>query len=247
MLSLKDYQEKKQWLYNRPSLAIDGVLLRYHGTKLQVLLLKRSARYADDANAGRYALVGGFQPNGMTLEDNLLQKIEEKTGFAVQPYQTEQLATFSEPERDSRLWVVSVAYLVYLSPDMKVKKRVNTTDEMYWANLSVDASGDLQLVMDDQQISQSDFAFDHYDILRAAMKRIRNRLSYLPSILQILPALNTMTAYRQLYGQFDPKFLTMNSTDFLRKHKQFFTKTNQKVKTSKRQASLFAWQIQKDL
>ena len=97
MISRQDYQDKTKWKYERPSLAVDSVLLRYHEEELQVLLLRRTARFDGDDQAGKLALVGGFQPNGLALEDNLIQKIFEKTGFQLKASQFEQLATFSEP------------------------------------------------------------------------------------------------------------------------------------------------------
>lgn len=243
MTHLTDYQREEQWRYDRPSLAVDGVLLRYHEEKLQVLLLKRSARFSGDDCEGKFALVGGFQPNGLTLEQNLQEKVAEKIGLALKEEAIEQLVTFSEPNRDERLWVISVAYLAYLPFGSQLDPAFKGKDEPHWVDISLDADDNLHLHSQGKVVHEDDIAFDHYHILKTAMKRIAGRLSYLPTILTIMPALNTMSQYRIFYGQFVPRYLEMNSTDFLRKHKQFFTKTDQKVKTSKRQASLFSWQI----
>ncbi len=243
MISRQDYQDKTKWKYERPSLAVDSVLLRYHEEELQVLLLRRTARFDGDDQAGELALVGGFQPNGLALEDNLIQKIFEKTGFQLKASQFEQLATFSEPEQDSQLWVVSVAFLAYLQVGQKQAVPTNLTDELVWVNLWLNQRGELQLEANGQVLLKEDLAFDHFHILQTALLRIKGRLSYQPTVLSILPAKNTMSAYRKFYACFWPGYKMMNSTDFWRKHKRFFTKTDQKVKTSKRQAALFTWQI----
>lgn len=246
MTKYTDIQREEQWRYDRPSLAVDGVLLRYHEEKVQVLLLKRRARFEGDDCEGKFSLVGGFQPNGLTLEENLKQKVTEKTGIVLADEHMEQLVTFSEPNRDERFWVISVAYLAYLPIGTSMAPSFHWKDQAYWVDISLNAKGELDLVVDELLLTEEAFAFDHYQILHTAMKRIAGRLSYLPTVLAMLPEKNTMSQYRIFYGQFEPRYLEMNSTDFLRKHKRFFTKTDQKVKTSKRQASLFRWGISYD-
>ena len=85
-------------------------------------------------------------------------------------------------------------------------------------------NGQLQLIDGDKQLTQDDLAFDHWDILLTAMKRIKGRLEYHPTILSIMPDENTLTTYRQLFGTFNEDYLKMDSTNFLRRFKHIFQK-----------------------
>ncbi len=75
--------------YPRPSLTADVVLLRYHGGRLQVLLIERRR----DPFAGHWALPGGFVDAGETPK------------------------AAAAPGRDPRGWVVSSAWLGLAPPD----------------------------------------------------------------------------------------------------------------------------------
>jgi len=112
--------------YPRPALAVDCVVFGFdpggrpaasraaHASKraaaqiatreLKVLLIQR----AHAPFAGRWALPGGFVEAGETVEEAARRELAEETGL--RGVSVEQFHTFSDPRRDPRGWVVSVAH-----------------------------------------------------------------------------------------------------------------------------------------
>lgn len=83
--------------------------------------------------------------------------------------------------------------------DYQVEKAADDAASTHWLDIAM-INGQLQLIDGDKQLTQDDLAFDHWDILLTAMKRIKGRLEYHPTILSIMPDENTLTTYRQLLG-----------------------------------------------
>jgi len=77
--------------------------------KLSLLLIKRG----EHPYKGQWALPGGFLRETENLEETAIRELREETG--VEKAYMEQLYTFSEPRRDSRARVISVAYLALLN------------------------------------------------------------------------------------------------------------------------------------
>jgi 8-oxo-dGTP diphosphatase len=85
-----------------PALTVDGVLLE-DGS---VLLVRRR----NPPFAGAYALPGGFVDYGETVEAAAAREVQEETGLVVA---VERLVgVYSDPARDPRGHMVSVAFLV---------------------------------------------------------------------------------------------------------------------------------------
>lgn len=91
-------------LYPAPHLAVDLVLLTIEDNALAVLMHERTS----PPFAGRMVLPGGFVHPGECLDDTARRVLREKAGL--EGLAVEQLHTFSDPGRDPRGWVVSVAY-----------------------------------------------------------------------------------------------------------------------------------------
>ncbi|HUZ84424.1 MAG TPA: NUDIX hydrolase, partial [Gaiellales bacterium] len=96
---------------HRVSVAADVVAFSYREGALQVLLVRRAA----DPAAGSWALPGGTVKPGETLEQTAERELREETG--VEGVYLEQLATFSDVERDPRGRVISCAYLALMCGD----------------------------------------------------------------------------------------------------------------------------------
>jgi 8-oxo-dGTP diphosphatase len=61
---------------------------------------------------GYWALPGGMVEIGETVEEALIREVEEETGLVVEP--TELIGVFSDPARDPRGHVISIAFLAQI-------------------------------------------------------------------------------------------------------------------------------------
>jgi 8-oxo-dGTP diphosphatase len=89
-----------------PALMTNCVLFDREG---RVLLIRRKR----DPFAGRHALPGGFVKVGETVESACRREVQEETGLGVS--ELALVGVYSDPQRDPRGHVVSVAYLVRLN------------------------------------------------------------------------------------------------------------------------------------
>lgn len=129
---------------------------------LSVLLIERGA----EPFAGSLALPGGFVLPDESTDVAARRELLEETGVAeadLAGVHLEQLATFSEPDRDPRMRVVSVAYLA-LSPAKPVPTPGSDAAAAQWVGVERALSGPL--------------AFDHAEILAAGVERARSKLEY---------------------------------------------------------------------
>ena len=132
---------------------------------------------------GKWALPGGFVRVDETLEEAARRELEEETGL--RKIFLEQLYTFSAVDRDPRERVVSVAYyaLVNLS-DHKVQAATDARDAAWFAVHDVPS-----------------LAFDHSEILQAALDRLRSKLRTQPIGFELLPKKFTLSQLQYLYEQ----------------------------------------------
>lgn len=138
---------------------VDVVLLTIRDDALQVLVVRRGS----EPHRGSLALPGGFVRQDEDLPDAARRELREETGLDVEPAHLEQLATFGAPDRDSRWRTVSVAYLAVL-PSLPSPVAGTDATDADWE--SVDAALTRPL------------AFDHHEILEAALARARAKLEY---------------------------------------------------------------------
>ncbi|WP_194892246.1 NUDIX domain-containing protein [Catenulispora pinisilvae] len=95
-------------------LAVDLVILTVLDGRLQILVVERG----NEPYRGRLALPGGFMRPGEDLPTTAWRELQEETGVgpAHIPH-LEQVGAYSEPDRDPRGRVVTIAYLA-LAPDL---------------------------------------------------------------------------------------------------------------------------------
>lgn len=184
--------------YTHAVIATDVVILTVRDGKPQVLLIKMKKHPYEKA----WALPGGLVSGEESLEDSARKHLKEKAGVA-QVY-LEQLATFGDPARDPFGRVVSVAYVALIPTD---NVELMTTDEyadVAWSPVS--------------RLPQ--LAYDHKDIVRTALSRIKAKLEYTNIAYSLLPHEFPLSAVQELYEiilgrpldkrNFRKKFLTLN-------------------------------------
>jgi 8-oxo-dGTP diphosphatase len=131
--------------------------------------------------AGQWAFPGGLVGADESLELAAEREVRERTG--VRKSYLEQLYTFGKPERDPATRAVSVSYLalvpyreVCLSPPSKYA-------DVRW--FSTDRLRQL--------------AYDHDQVSRLALKRLRTKLQYTNIVYNLLPPEFTLGELQEVY------------------------------------------------
>jgi len=149
--------------YPKPALTADIVVLRQSMDGLQVLLVERGGH----PFIGKLALPGGFANENEPVEETAARELEEETG--VSGLSMELVGVFSKPGRDPRGWVVSVAFVsVVNDEDLKVSAGDDAASTQ-WCSIVPTKSG-LMLRSGEVSLPVDKLAFDHKDVLLAAMK-----------------------------------------------------------------------------
>ena len=193
-------------------IAVDAVVFGYNKENgLSVLLIKR--KYSPFQ--GEWAIPGGFVQDDESLEDAAERELKEETG--VQINYLEQLYTFGKPDRDPRKRIISVAYFGLVKTNQFEKLNAQTdAEQAQWFNFNELPS----------------LAFDHSEILKLSIERLRGKIVYQPIGFQLLdekfPFSDLENLYSTLLGRpvdrrnFKKKVLSLGILDEL----------NEKVKSS---------------
>ena len=165
--------------FERPSVTADIALFTVREKALQVLLIRRK----EWPFAGQWALPGGFVRPGESLEDAARRELSEETG--VRKVLLEQLRVFSEPRRDPRTWVITVAYTALVASDALTLRAGTDAAEAAWFGI---------------QALPLPLAFDHSQILDYAVTSLRARLDTdLKIAAALLPRRFTLSEMQAVY------------------------------------------------
>jgi 8-oxo-dGTP diphosphatase len=166
-------------------LSVDPVLFTLRQSRLHVLLVLRTW----EPFVGMWALPGAINPAGEQIEETMQQELER---IGLGDVWVEQLKTFDRPPqyvggtlavpgRDPRGRVISIAYFGLVPPG---RERVSG-DKPEFAWKPVDDLPPL--------------AFDHKEIVRYALWRLRNKIEYSAVAFQLLPPEFTLTELQRVY------------------------------------------------
>lgn len=180
--------------FDRPSVAVDVVLLTVDEGGLVTLLLPRT----EHPFQGAFALPGGFVHMDESLDDAASRVLEAKAGLS--GAFLEQLYTFGSPRRDPRTRVISVAYYALVSRARLAA--VSAVSGPVWGRVDVpweSETGGPVLVKEITTDRPMVLAFDHAHILGMAIKRIRGKLDYSPIGFQLLPERFTLLDLQRVH------------------------------------------------
>jgi 8-oxo-dGTP diphosphatase len=161
--------------HSQPIVTVDLVILTLQDGALSVALARREA----EPHAGAWTLPGGWVH---TNEDEdavaaAVRILRAKAGLG-SPY-LEQLQTFAGRHRDERGWSVSIAYYA-LVPAARAE-----SDSVQWRPVDEIRS----------------LPFDHLEILRAAVDRVRSKTAYSSLPVHLMPATFTLSQLQKVYEQ----------------------------------------------
>lgn len=161
--------------YPRPAVTTDCVIFGYDGKELKVLLIERGI----EPFKGCWAFPGGF----LNMDEDALagarRELKEETGL--EDAFIEQFHTFSEPGRDPRGRVITIAHYALV----KIQEVEGGDDAAQARWFPIEEVPPL--------------AFDHDRILRMAMSRLKERIHFEPVGFELLPDVFTMPQLQNLY------------------------------------------------
>lgn len=208
--------------YPHPAVTTDNVIFGFDGSKLKVLLIERGI----EPYRGKWAFPGGFLNMDESAEEGALRELREETGLM--PSYIEQFHCYSDPGRDPRERVITIAYYALVRID-----EVRGGDDAAMARW---------FAIDD--VPQ--LAFDHDRILREALARLRERIHFHPIGFELMPEKFTIkqlqTLYEAILGvHFDRRNFTKKMLHF-----DILTQLDETVwPTKKREAFLFRFNKEK--
>ena len=174
---LQQYDAK---VFDRPNTTVDVVIFTMINRELHLLAVKRSEHPFKD----HWSLVGGYIDiqNDSDLEATAKRKLEEKTGLRT-PY-LEQVETIGNGTRDPRGWSVTTVYFALVS-SLNVELKAGTgAKDTQWLPVSKITEG---------------LAFDHHEILKRCMERLRSKVLYTSLPVYLMPESFTLTELQQVY------------------------------------------------
>ncbi len=173
--SNKTEQKMHCYKYFHPCVTTDCVIFGFDGTQLKVLLVERGI----EPYKGKWAFPGGFVKEKESCEEGAKRELQEETGLT--GAYIKQFHTFSEPNRDPRERVITVAY--YALVRLTEVKGGDDANDAVWYPLDEVPS----------------LAFDHDKILRTALSTLRRQIHFEPIGFELLPEKFTIKKLQQLY------------------------------------------------
>jgi len=166
---------------------VDLVIFTMQDEALSVLLVQRPDMQ-DEPYRRAWALPGGYID--VERDGDLLacakRKLKEKTGL-VSPY-LEQLGGWGGRKRDPRGWSVTQVYFALLpSAGIELRAGANAA-AVRWARIEDGANGVGERL-----------AFDHTEILEAALERLRGKVEYTSLPAFLLPEEFTLSELQRAY------------------------------------------------
>ncbi|HDZ06127.1 hypothetical protein LCGC14_0129030 [marine sediment metagenome] len=159
-------------------LSVDAVVFGYEAGNISILLIKR--KY--EPFKGKWAIPGGFVLDNESLEEALERELKEETGIKIN--YLEQLYTFGKPNRDPRGRVVSIAYFGLIRPNAFKIYASTDAEQVQWFNID----------------ELPELSFDHKEILDAAIKRLKGKITYEPIGFELLDTKFPFSDLEKLYS-----------------------------------------------
>jgi 8-oxo-dGTP diphosphatase len=141
---------KKLKKLEKAFIAVDAVIFSLFNNDLKILLIKRKFKPFKN----KWALPGGRILKNEPLEKGLKRELKEEIGLN-KKINLEQFYTFTDPNRDPRGRVISVAYLGFINNQITLKPS-SDVKEIKWFSLKKLPS----------------LAFDHKKIINRALKHL---------------------------------------------------------------------------
>lgn len=164
--------------YPRPAVTVDAAIFALADDGLRVLMIRRK----HDPFAGAWALPGGFLDIDEPIEDAAVRELKEETGLE-EIALLSPIGVFGRPDRDPRGRTISVAHAAIVRGAPPEVRGADDADSAAW--------------LDPEEIDG--FAFDHDEIIAAALEWLGMGLDLGPVGLALLPDEFTDADVRRLF------------------------------------------------
>jgi len=173
-------------IYPQHYVAVDCVILGYQDEEIKLLLYPRSF----EPYKGQWSLLGGFVQDNESADDAAVRILKQTTGL--EQIFLEQVASFSEPNRDPESRVISLAYYALIRIDLIDQKQVKESGA-FWISIN----------------KLPDLIFDHQEMFEKALVKLQQKAGYSLCGSELLPEMFTLIQLRKLYEaifqrEFDP-------------------------------------------
>jgi ADP-ribose pyrophosphatase YjhB (NUDIX family) len=169
--------------YPHPAVATDTAVFTLRDGELHVALIRRG----QDPFKGKLALPGGFLEEGEDLDSCAARELKEETGM--KGVRLHHFRNFSDPKRDPRERVISVAYLALVPSDNMQLVAGSDAAQVEWVPMSKICQGR-------QPRIEAELAFDHSTILGQALSVLCERAVNTDIVLSSLPHKFTLSQMR---------------------------------------------------
>ena len=204
-------QHSKVWV------SVDCIIFGFDEGKLKVLIGRRQM----DPGRGEWSLYGGFVAADESIDEAASRTLSELTGL--RNLYMRQVGAFGSVDRDPGERVISIAYYALINVK-DYDERVRMEHSVEW----MDVNGLPKLYS------------DHNEMIRKALKLMRQKLRTEPIGFRLLPSLFTLTQLQRLYEAVNGEELDKRNFRKRIKDMDFIEKTELIDKTgSKRGAYLF--------
>lgn len=157
-------------------LAVDCIIFGFDKNVLKILLIKRDF----EPEKGKWSLMGGFLTQSEHLDEAANRILFTLTG--IENVYMEQLYTFSKVDRDPGERTLSTAYYALINTTAHNEQLIKQFSA-HWHNVN----------------EAPDLIFDHSEMVRKAIKRLRRRAISKPIGFELLPEKFTMKQLQKLY------------------------------------------------
>ena len=168
--------------FERPSVTVDMLIFTMTlNQRLAILLIKRGGH----PDRGKWAIPGGFVEIDESLDDAAARELKEET--RLENIYLEQLYTFGAVNRDKRTRVISVAYLALVPANTLNFEAGDDAADACLFEISQTPDG-LVLQAQDRELTltENDLAFDHKEIIRKGLERLKGKVTYSDIALELL-------------------------------------------------------------
>ena len=204
-------QHSKVWV------SVDCIIFGFDEGKLKVLIGRRQM----DPGRGEWSLYGGFVAADESIDDAAARTLSELTGL--RNLYMRQVGAFGSVDRDPGERVISIAYYALINVS-HYDERLRLDHGVEWINV--------------EELPK--LYSDHNEMVRKALKLMRQKLRTEPVGFRLLPDLFTLTQLQKLYEAVNGEVLDKRNFRKRIKEMDFIEKTELIDKSgSKRGAFLY--------
>jgi 8-oxo-dGTP diphosphatase len=196
--------------------AVDCIIFGFDGKNMKILLVQRALQ----PEIGNWSLMGGFVQAAENTEQAAVRVLQKLTGIT--NIYLEELAVFSNPERDPVERTLSVAYFSLIDIN-KYEKQITSDFHAEWFPLQ----------------KYPRLIFDHTEMVKKAKGKLRYKAAFHPLLFELLPEKFTLPQLQSLYEEiFD---VEMDKRNFSRKilSMDFLIKLTEKEKENSKKGAYY--------